>query len=208
MGVCAQDSISSGLGCWMHKAGRQHRASACMQSSTLQGVALPSGRHVVRITLFGTILCRSLVCIHQQMGALVGSCCPVLTDGLFVRQKHAYRFQAGSHFTTTLLLSRHAPSSNEAYMRDLAVQTHLAVKARTAFNGKNYALLAMCLSPSLRDLLLQDAGEAWLACHICKATNAQSAASAHWLDPKHCCMLQMPAQCFESPSETPVHELL
>ena len=96
-----------------------------------------SCRHAGQTTSLGTLLCISFLCMYQQMAALVGICWLALAVSPFVRQRHACRFSSGSPLTTTLLLSRHAPSSNEqgAYMRNLAVQTHLAVQTRTVLNG-------------------------------------------------------------------------
>ena len=75
-------------------------------------------------------------------------------------QQHACHFPLGSSLTTSLLLSRHAPSSNaqRACMRDLAVQIDLAAQTRTVLNGW-FALLAVCLGPRCKCLLLQAAGE-------------------------------------------------
>ena len=78
------------------------------------------------------MLCRSLVCMHQQMGSWWA-----LAASPFVRQQRDCCFLLGSLLTTTLLLSRQAPSSKGqgAYTRDLAVQTRLAVQTCAVLNG-------------------------------------------------------------------------
>ena len=67
----------------MNKAGRQHKASACVHSTTCKGSQ--SGRHASQNTSLDTLLCRSLVCMHQQMGVLVGICRLAHTVSPFVR---------------------------------------------------------------------------------------------------------------------------